>query len=332
MQAWPLLDRRRVAPPPKVHLIVGSPANKVLRMHVVLVGRSLAPLVKFPFDFWCSREQSYATQLTTLPQSSTVNNNLLDTISVPAVRSAGPPTSIIYFAFSSPGFKSALNPVALSFHARVFDAFFELTKLPQAFPAPCAGLPHQIPVFAFPRAGLHVSTTGATTSASSRSSAARSAAGNLNYIFRVPANRVPSSILPPSASIPSIPGAANRPAVSNSIFRVPVNKVTSPCVTQVALHLQLKSSCSRERGYTFIYLKFVETFRRTLSGIHFNYFCVPLRVFARVELNPSNDMFNEVKNALLLEFQVQKDCRSQLRRINTPYQLKTSTFYFNYGP
>ncbi|KAJ7077969.1 hypothetical protein C8R43DRAFT_1245319 [Mycena crocata] len=107
MQAWPLLDRRRVAPPPKVHLIVGSPANKVLRMHVVLVGRSLAPLVKFPFDFWCSREQSYATQ------SSTVNNNLLDTISVPAVRSAGPPTSIIYFAFSSPGFKSALNPVAL---------------------------------------------------------------------------------------------------------------------------------------------------------------------------------------------------------------------------
>ncbi|KAJ7120460.1 hypothetical protein C8R43DRAFT_82167 [Mycena crocata] len=135
MQAWPLLDRRRVAPPPKVHLIVGSPANKVLRMHVVLVGRSLAPLVKFPFDFWCSREQSYATQ------SSTVNNNLLDTISVPAVRSAGPPTSIIYFAFSSPGFKSALNPIPLSFHACVLDAFFELTKLPRAFPAPCAGSP-----------------------------------------------------------------------------------------------------------------------------------------------------------------------------------------------
>ncbi|KAJ7120439.1 hypothetical protein C8R43DRAFT_1241649 [Mycena crocata] len=159
MQAWPLLDRRRVAPPPKVHFIVGSPANKVLRMHVVLVGRSLAPLVKFPFDFWCSREQSYATQ------SSTVNNNLLDTISVPAVRSAGPPTSIIYFAFSSPGFKSALNPIPLSrehSRRRVLARHIKFH-----FSRSCE------------RDDASLRTTFATTSASSRSSAARSAAQQL---------------------------------------------------------------------------------------------------------------------------------------------------------
>ncbi|KAJ7120425.1 hypothetical protein C8R43DRAFT_959879 [Mycena crocata] len=101
------------------------------------------------------------------------------------------------------------------------------------------------------------------------------------------------------------------------------------------LHKQLCNFNSKGRVLTsgvtrqIIYLKFVETFRRTLSGIpcpDFNYFCVPLRVFERVEFNSSNDMFN---TALLLEFQVQKYCRSQLRRINTPYQLKTSTFYFN---
>ncbi|KAJ7120420.1 hypothetical protein C8R43DRAFT_959876 [Mycena crocata] len=164
-------------------------------------------------------------------------------------------------------------------------------------------------------------TTFATTSASSRSSAARSAAQQLELHISRSGER---------GSKFNHPGRC-KPARSIKFHFSRSGEQGYGSMFSV-LHKQLCNFNSKVRVPTSgvtrqsISLKFVETFRRAVSGTHFNYFSVPLRVFARVEFNSSNVMFN---TALLLEFQVQKYCRSQLRRINTPYQLKTSTFYFN---